>query len=367
MHTTTMSAHPISVLYLDDEEQNLTSFRALLRRDFNVYTAQTPAEAVNVLNQEKVHVIFSDQKMPELSGVEFFELIQPDFPDAIRILLTGYADIDAVIDAINNGQVYRYLTKPWDEKELKISIENSYDLYSSREQVKNKQVELEKACDELEKFVYSASHDLRAPLLSIKGIIKLAHQENDAKKYPEYLDMINTSVNRLDTFVQGVIKYYQNGINASQSAEVCFKTLLDELIGSLRFVPGGERLKFTTEVYQNRPFMVDELRLRIILSNLLSNAIKFSDPAKPDAAVSVSVWVKEKSCVIHVADNGIGIAEEDQQRVFGMFFKSASSNRGTGIGLYIAREAVKKLNGSIALHSTPGIGTTFSIEIPEGK
>ena len=92
----------INVLYLDDESHNLTAFRAAFRRDFQV--------------------IISDQKMPSLSGVEFFELIMPDFPDPIRMLLTGHADIDAVIDAINKGQIYKYISKPWNEAELKALV-----------------------------------------------------------------------------------------------------------------------------------------------------------------------------------------------------------------------------------------------------
>ncbi|MBL7942907.1 MAG: hybrid sensor histidine kinase/response regulator [Flavobacteriales bacterium] len=360
-----MSDHLISILYLDDEEQNLVSFRALFRRDYQVFTAITASEAVEVLNNHEVHVVFSDQKMPDLSGVEFFELIQPDFPDPIRILLTGYADIEAVIDAINKGQVYRYLTKPWDENELRITIENAFDLYNSRKQVSAKQTELEKAYAELEKFVYSASHDLRAPLLSIKGIINLARQENDPNKFREYFNMIDVSINRLDAFVQNIIHYYQNEKHEGNHGSVWFESLLNEIIGSLKYTEGADRVQFRIKVNQDRPFHSDELRLRIILSNLLSNAMKFRDPSKPDAWVQVEVHVDNKRCTLNVSDNGPGITPEDQPRVFDMFFRSQHNQGGTGIGLYIVKEAVEKLNGRISLHSTRGNGTSFVIELPE--
>jgi DNA-binding NtrC family response regulator len=120
---------PFSILYLDDEEQNLVSFQALFRRQYNVFTTTSAHEAVDILNNNDIQVIFSDQKMPEVSGVEFFETILPDFPHPVRILLTGYADIEAVIDAINKGQVYRYVAKPWDANELAVCVENALEKY----------------------------------------------------------------------------------------------------------------------------------------------------------------------------------------------------------------------------------------------
>ncbi|NNE56276.1 MAG: response regulator, partial [Flavobacteriales bacterium] len=125
-----MSDKKITILYLDDEENNLNSFKAAFRRDYNIFTTTTAQEAVKVLSDHTVHVVISDQKMPNISGVEFFELIVQDFPDPIRMLLTGYADIEAVIDAINKGQVYRYIGKPWNETELKMNIENAYEVYT---------------------------------------------------------------------------------------------------------------------------------------------------------------------------------------------------------------------------------------------
>lgn len=118
-----------SILYLDDEEQNLVSFQALLRKDYTVYTTTDAHEATEILSRENIAVIFSDQKMPDVSGVEFFENIVHEFPTPVRILLTGHADIEAVIDAINKGQVYRYVSKPWEAGDLKICIENAIEKF----------------------------------------------------------------------------------------------------------------------------------------------------------------------------------------------------------------------------------------------
>tara|TARA_Y100000385_G_scaffold290711_1_gene365013 strand:- start:1619 stop:2155 length:537 start_codon:yes stop_codon:yes gene_type:complete len=125
----------INVLYLDDELHNLTAFRAAFRRDFHVHVTTEPTEAVRILREQPIEVIISDQKMPTLSGVEFFELIMPDFPDPIRMLLTGHADIDAVIDAINKGQIYKYIAKPWNESELRAMVNEASMLFHERKAV----------------------------------------------------------------------------------------------------------------------------------------------------------------------------------------------------------------------------------------
>lgn len=122
----------IRVLYLDDEEPNLFSFKAAFRREFEVHTCDEPHKAVRLLDDHEFHVVLSDQRMPRISGVEFFELIMPDHPDVSRILVTGYADTDAVVDAINKGQVYRFVSKPWNEQELRSVIRAGYDLNRSR-------------------------------------------------------------------------------------------------------------------------------------------------------------------------------------------------------------------------------------------
>jgi len=125
---------PINVLYVDDEIHNLNSFKAGFRRLFNVFTAESAIEGRKVLEEEDIHVIITDQRMPVTTGIEFLESIIPHFPDPIRILLTGYADINAVIDAINKGQVYRYIQKPWMEEDLRINIEKAFEIYILRKE-----------------------------------------------------------------------------------------------------------------------------------------------------------------------------------------------------------------------------------------
>jgi len=124
----------INVLYVDDEVHNLNAFKASFRRLFNVFIAESAVEGRKVLENELIHVIITDQRMPVTTGIEFLESIIPDFPEPIRILLTGYADINAVIDAINRGQVYKYIQKPWMEDDLRINIQKAFEIYSLRKE-----------------------------------------------------------------------------------------------------------------------------------------------------------------------------------------------------------------------------------------
>ncbi len=124
----------IHVLYLDDEAHNLTAFRAAFRRVFEVHVTTVPSEAVRMLQEFPIEVVISDQKMPEISGVEFFEMIMADHPEPVRMLLTGHADIDAVIDAINKGRIYKYISKPWNEPELQRLVEEASAVHHERKQ-----------------------------------------------------------------------------------------------------------------------------------------------------------------------------------------------------------------------------------------
>lgn len=182
----------IKVLYLDDEENNLIAFKALFRREFDVFTTTSPQEAVAYLNANEVPIILSDQKMPELSGVEFFELTLNDFPNAVRILVTGYADIEAVIDAINRGQVYRYVAKPWNENDLRVCLLNAAERYemnnhSSDSDSKTNKWKLAKS------RIHDAIHKVKDVVSSWKG-----------SSQPVPADSLNEVVNELNALEESV-------------------------------------------------------------------------------------------------------------------------------------------------------------------
>jgi len=131
-----MDKKDFAILFVDDEEHNLTSFKATFRREYKIYTALSGEEGIEIVKNNNIHLIITDQRMPEMTGIQFLEKIVPEYPDIIRMILTGFSDVEAIINAINTGRVFRYITKPWDENDLRMTIENSRQL--SNLQYKNK-------------------------------------------------------------------------------------------------------------------------------------------------------------------------------------------------------------------------------------
>lgn len=141
----------INIIYVDDELNNLVSFKAVFRIKYNVYTAVSAEEAIKILRtNNNINVIITDQRMPQMTGVEFLESILDEFPDPIRILLTGYADMNAVIDAVNKGKIFHYLSKPWNEEELDMTIKRAYDVYKQKMDEKEMTYKLSLSNDQLE-------------------------------------------------------------------------------------------------------------------------------------------------------------------------------------------------------------------------
>jgi len=140
----------ISILYVDDELNNLVSFKAVFRIKYNVFTAISGEEAIKILRNKLINIIITDQRMPQMTGVEFLESILEEFPDPIRILLTGYADMNAVIDAINKGKIFHYLTKPWNEEELELAINRAFEVYQQKMDEKEMNYKLSLSNEQLE-------------------------------------------------------------------------------------------------------------------------------------------------------------------------------------------------------------------------
>jgi len=131
-----MDKKDFAILFVDDEQHNLTSFNATFRREYKIFTALSGQEGIEIVKNNNIHLIITDQRMPEMTGIQFLEKIVPEYPHIIRMILTGFSDVEAIINAINTGRVFRYITKPWDENDLRMTIENSRQL--SYLQIKNK-------------------------------------------------------------------------------------------------------------------------------------------------------------------------------------------------------------------------------------
>ncbi|WP_298740706.1 hybrid sensor histidine kinase/response regulator [uncultured Chitinophaga sp.] len=358
-----MKENRIRILYIDDEVHNLNAFRASFRRSYEIYTANSAQEGKLLLKSVDVHIIIADQKMPVTTGVEFFYEIREVLPDPIRILLTGYTDVEDIIEAINKGHIFSYIKKPWDEYELQNTISNAYEMYQARKNLKEKITELEKINDELNRFIYSTSHDLRSPLMSVLGIINLARLDNSVKDPNGYVDMIESCILKLDGFIQKIIEYYRNSRLDVEHEKIYFDSLLQECIAN--FKPQNTSIEFQLNIDQPVDFKGDTFRISVILNNLISNAVKYQKPDEANPKVNLTVKVEPHKATIWIEDNGIGILSEHLNNIFKMFFRSKNNNKpGSGIGLYIVKEALNKIGGTINVESKYGEGTQFEITIP---
>lgn len=367
-----MTEEKIRLLYIDDEENNLHSFRATFKKEYDVMIARTAEEALVILDRENFHLIISDQSMPGKSGLELFELITLKHPDPVRMLMTGYADIEHVIDAINKGEVYRFIDKPWDYQAVRVAIRNAYEIYKTRKLLKKYNEELIKSYDELDKFVYSVSHDLRAPLTSVLGLVELARHKVTVPSAPadlDYLDMIESSVDKLDVYIKNIIDYYRSTRMESTEEEIDFREILENTHQELSYYDDYSRLSIHMEINnpENVSFKSDHSRLRVIFNNIVSNAVKFQKPHSRESFLRISVDITSTNARLVFKDNGIGIESKHLAEIFKMFFRASHINAGSGIGLYIVNEAIKKLEGTIEVQSIPGNKTVFTIFLPNNR
>lgn len=359
-----MTPEKIKVLYVDDEENNLVAFRANFRKEYEVITATSAAEALSFLETNTAQIIISDQRMPHTTGVEFLEQTVKLYPDCIRLLITGQSDIEVVIEAINRGQVSKFIQKPWDWEKLSIAIDNCVTLYRSKVELKIKSEELQKINDELNKFVYSVSHDLRSPLTSILGVINLTKLLPELRIADSYFEMIEGRVVKLDGFIKKIIDYYKNARSEEIKDAIEFNPMISSIWDTLNHQ--DNLINFELSVNQDVIFTGDSFRLGVIFENLISNAIKYQNPLTENKSIKIRVDINKQNAKIVISDNGIGIDEKFISSIFNLFFRTEDllNTEGTGIGLYIVKEAVEKVSGKIEVSSIPMVGTTFEIIIP---
>lgn len=230
--------------------------------------------------------------------------------------------------------------------------------------LKRQNEELIKINAELDRFVYSASHDLRAPLMSVKGLLNMIKLDPDKTNVDHYLGLIEQSVGKLDNFISDIINYSRNSRMDVMPKEINFHELLQESIDALKFMEGAEQVRSIRKIEVHGAFYSDFSRLLIVFNNIISNAVRYRDPWKKESFLKIDIVANTDKASISFSDNGIGIQQEYVDKVFKMFFRANADSKGSGLGLYIVKGAVEKLAGTIQVQSKIGEGTTFTIEIP---
>lgn len=355
----------IKILYIDDEQNNLNGFKATFRFDYTVYIASNTTLAYEFLRDHSdISVVLCDQRMPDKTGVQFFEEMRKLYPDPVRMLITGYTDIESVIDSVNRGHIFRYIKKPWTDHDVRSAIEEANKFYLTNSMLVEKNKELQSAYDELGKFAYSITHDVRGPLVSVIGALELAKEMDNINELRELLGMMAEAVRKIDDYIKNTHEYYKLKRGVLQFTAIDFKQLMGDIGAIFRIVAVNDDINFSWDVEQNGLFYSDEISIKMILNNLLSNAFNFQKKAESNKMVDVKISVKDNLAEILVNDNGIGIHEDYVNNIFTMFYRATSEDTGSGLGLYNVKDALNKLGGKIEVESKLNEGTTFKVTIP---
>jgi signal transduction histidine kinase len=380
-----------TLLVVDDEPEVLRSIHDLLRLDYNVLTRSSGPGALEVLRSEQeVHAIMSDQRMPGMSGVDLLREAKAVRPEATRLLFTAHADIRAVIDAINQGHVFRYLAKPWDPDELRAVVRQAVEHHELVVERKRLVVELQAANAKLTEanrlkgaFLEVASHELNTPVSVILGLIELCRMtpgEAAAADLP-WADRIGAAAHRLARTVERMLKLIRSGDygrsleRQSVAVEPLLRRALDELNPYLEL--RGQSVAVTIDPGLG-PVEVDPEKIADVLINLLANAVKFT-PDGGTIRVAVSAepgapgWLR-----VSVGDEGPGVPADDQQYLFEPFFTGFDTlrhssgdyqfgKRGLGLGLWLVKTFVEMHGGRVEVASGEGRGSIFSFLLPTGE
>ncbi|MBA3900910.1 MAG: PAS domain S-box protein, partial [Bacteroidetes bacterium] len=228
----------------------------------------------------------------------------------------------------------------------------------------NKNKELEKLNLELDRFVYSASHDLRSPLSSILGLLNLAKGETDMAELEIFHQMIEESIHKLDDVVKEIIDYSKNSRTNVEPEEIKFEKLINETINFFKYSPEASKITFEATVDKDFCVVTDVKRLTMVLNNLISNSVKYSSSSRSSPVIKImATMVDGKACII-IEDNGIGIEQEHLPHVFEMFYRATEVSKGTGLGLYIVKEIIEKIKGTISMESQIMVGSRITIMLP---
>lgn len=233
--------------------------------------------------------------------------------------------------------------------------------------LEDERAKLQKANTEMDSFLYSTSHDLRAPIASILGLTNLAKVELTDETALKYFEMVENRVNKMDMVISDILQLARSTKAELRLEQIDFNKLLQDVIADVKFNKGAKEIRLEYTPSPSHQFVSDYNQAKIILGNLIGNAVKYHHHEQADPFIAVRFNTTSSEIVIEVEDNGPGIAKQHQEKIFNMFYRASTQSDGTGLGLYIVKEAVNKLRGSIVLTSERDKGSIFKVRLPRAK
>ncbi|MFH1516168.1 MAG: ATP-binding protein [bacterium] len=395
-----------AILLVDDEDLVLSALSRMLRKEnYAVLTAKGGEEGLMILEQNEVQLVISDYLMPGMDGIQFLSKVKDRYPEIMRIILTGNSDLKIVISAINEGEVYRYLTKPLEHDELIAVIRQCFANYDmareveelslmtqrqnyklalinqnlshSLDEVSKLNSNLKRSNEELEQFAYVASHDLREPLRKITSFSdRLTSKYADVldEQGCNYLNRMRDAACRMDRLINDLMSLSRLTTATIPFVPVDLNRVVKTVLSDLE--AGIAELNASIEVDDLATIDADPVQIQMLLQNLIGNALKFHVPGQsPVIRVGGNFIIQEhdvpkedlnQKYEITVQDNGIGFDEEKIDRIFVIFQRlhSREQYEGTGIGLALCKKIVERHQGQITVQSKPGCGSCFRVTLP---
>ncbi len=364
----------LKILSLEDLEDDFALITHYLRKaglDIIAQRVDTRDEFIGALETFWPDVILCDHSLPQFNSTDALQIFRGRGLKIPFILVTGAVSEEFAVRTLKLGADDYVLKSNLKRLPNAITValkqkaaEKSREEASRTLALQNEM--LTKINKELDSFVYSVSHNLRAPLMSVLGLLDLVEHENDDTVIHQYHDMMKDSVHKLDDTLREILDYSRNARQGLLLTEVDLPQLVNDNFERMRFMPGYERiqLEISATAESNLPFYSDRYRISLILNNLISNAIKYADPAKETSYIEINIHYRPEAVLLTFRDNGIGIEDAYLQKVFNMFYRATEKNDGAGLGLYIVREAVEKLGGTIELESQITKGSVFRVALP---
>lgn len=349
-----------TILCVDDEKDNVDALERLFRKKYYVAKATSGAEALDILKETTPSLIISDQRMPSMTGVEFLEKSIQHAPDAMRILLTGYTDIDSVIAAINTGQIYRYLTKPWDPVDLTKTVDTAIERFELQGELAQKNTQLEKALADLKvldeaksNFMLLINHELKTPLTVMLSYGQMLAESGLNEEQSLFLDRIDQASHRLKALIEDSLELVsaETGVKQLKMKKVSPNDVIKSVTAKFSLAAEEKGIEII-ESGSGDKVKADQEVMSSVIERLLDNAIKFADNK---SQVELGVESFDDKVQISVKNQGprtlSANAVKEILKPFHLDEKALNHTQGTGLGLSVCQALLKTHNSELEIES----------------
>ena len=352
------------LLYVDDEESNLVVFEAAFDDVFEVLTAANAEEALALLESEIVPVVVADQRMPEMTGIEMFRILRQRDPQIQRVILSGYTDSDDLIDAINDGQIFQFVRKPWNREELLGVLLRAFDAHelSLRNSFLQEKLVLSDRCAMLGRSAATIAHEM-GNQMGVLPLIEMIEDEYPAdEQLSELAGLARVTHDRLQQLIGEIRSFVRCESVDGSPTPTLLSAILTELTTFFKYGKLVPHDLLSVLIREDAVVVVDRFKLQQVLINLIRNATDAME-GRPDGRIELTASREDMTAIIEVTDNGIGIPPRMLPRIWEPFFTTKGKS-GTGLGLDVVRNIIQSQHGRVTCESIPGQGTTFRIELP---